>query len=308
MRYRSATPADLEALIGFPDTPGLRSPGRDQVRADFAAGRMRPEWSWVLEQDDRIVGRALWWGRGATTPIVLETLDLLPHLADPRALAVGLIRGGHARFALARPPDYLIRLPAGWREDEPTVQAVQWRREAAAKAGLTQSLERRQLAWTPSSPVPDASTRVTFRTGSDEEFLELFQGVAQGSLDVGTRRALAVTDPVQQAQEDFDFYLSCPGERDWWRVALGHDGTPVGFIVPSATSYNRNVGYLGVLPSHRGQGLIDDLLGGITRFQAASGADRITATTDLTNRPMAAAFARAGYETTEIRLILEAPR
>ncbi len=136
----------------------------------------------------------------------------------------------------------------------------------------------------------------------------MFRAVAQGSLDVGTQRALAVTDAIQQAQDDFDFYLSCPGERDWWRVAIGADGAPVGFIVPSATSYNRNVGYLGVLPSHRGQGLIDDLLGEITRFQSASGAERITATTDLTNLPMARAFERAGYETTEIRLVFESPR
>lgn len=81
----------------------------------------------------------------------------------------------------------------------------------------------------------------------------------------------------------------------------------MGFIVPSATPYDRNVGYLGVLPSRRGQGLVDDLLGEVTRIHAAAGAERITATTDMTNLPMAAAFGRAGYQVTEIRLVLEAP-
>ena len=91
-------------------------------------------------------------------------------------------------------------------------------------------------------------------------------------------------------------------------VACEDSGAAVGFIVPSATPYHRNVGYLGVLPSYRGQGLVDDLLGEVTRIHAESGAELITATTDMTNRPMAAAFDRAGYAVTEIRLVLSAPR
>ena len=78
--------------------------------------------------------------------------------------------------------------------------------------------------------------------------------------------------------------------------------------MPSATPYHRNVGYLGVLPDQRGRGLVDDLLGEVTRIHAASGAEHITATTDVTNLPMAAAFERANYAVTENRLILEAPR
>jgi RimJ/RimL family protein N-acetyltransferase len=124
---------------------------------------------------------------------------------------------------------------------------------------------------------------------------------------VTTRRSLAVLDPVAQARDDDDFYLSCPGERDWWRIATTPDGEPVGFIVPSATPYARNVGYLGVLPARRGRGLVDDLLTEVTRIHAGAGAQRITATTDVSNAPMAAAFDRAGYQVTETRLVLEAP-
>lgn len=138
--------------------------------------------------------------------------------------------------------------------------------------------------------------------------MELFREAARGSLDVETRQALETMDEVAQARDDFEFYAGCPGEREWWQVALDGNGAPVGFIVPSATPYHRNVGYLGVLPSHRGRGLVDDLLGEVTRIHAEAGADLITATTDMTNLPMAAAFDRAGYLVTEIRLVLEAPR
>ena len=61
------------------------------------------------------------------------------------------------------------------------------------------------------------------------------------------------------------------------------DGTLVGFAIPSATPYHRNVGYLGVVPELRGCRYVDDILCEITRFHAADGANRITATTDVPN-------------------------
>lgn len=311
MNCRRATPADVGALVEFPDDPGLVGLPRDQVRDDFDAGRMRPEWSWVLEDEGRLVGRALWWGRDGSTPSALDALDVLPEVEDPRGAAVDPLRAGlgeHAAAAGSSLPSFTVRLPGSWRDDERAARAVAWRCEALADVGITESLERRQYAWTPEDGVPAASTRVTFRPGSDEEFLELFRQAARGSLDVETRRALESTDELSQAQDDLEFYAGCPGERDWWKVAIRRDGEAVGFIVPSATPYHRNVGYLGVLPGHRGKGLVDDLLGEVTRVHAQAGADRITATTDMTNLPMAIAFERAGYQLTEIRLVLEAPR
>lgn len=311
MICRRATPADVDALVEFPDDPGLVGLPRDQVRDDFDAGRMRPDWSWVLEDEGRLVGRALWWGRDGSTPSALDALDVLPEVDDPRAAAVDLLRAGlgeHAAAAGSQLPSFTVRVPGSWRDDERSVRAVAWRCEALADVGITESLERRQYAWTPEYGVPAASTRVTFRPGSDAEFVELFRQAARGSLDVETRRALVSTDELSQARDDVEFYGGCPGERAWWKIATGRDGEAVGFIVPSATPYHRNVGYLGVLPGHRGKGLVDDLLGEVTRVHAQAGADRITATTDMTNLPMATAFERAGYQLTEVRLVLEAPR
>ena len=257
-----------------------------------------------------VVGRARW-GGGWDTQRSRCACTCFPGAADPRAGAALLLQSGHADFSSPGAPAlpaYTIRLAPGWRGDPDASRAVRWRTEACSDQGLTRPLERRQYAWTPERAVPARSTRVAFRPGTDDEFIELSRQAARGSLDVETRQALEITDQLSQAQGDFEFYDSCPGERDWWRVATDTVGVPVGFIVPSATPYHRNVGYLGVLPDQRGRGLVDDLLGEVTRIHAASGAERITATTDLTNLPMAAAFERADYAVTEIRLILEAPR
>ena len=61
------------------------------------------------------------------------------------------------------------------------------------------------------------------------------------------------------------------------------------------------------MPELRGRGYVDDLLGEITRFHAAGGADSITATTDVSNAPMAAAFERANYPVTEVVMVFQAP-
>ncbi|MEJ8639729.1 GNAT family N-acetyltransferase [Streptomyces sp. MS2.AVA.5] len=60
-------------------------------------------------------------------------------------------------------------------------------------------------------------------------------------------------------------------------------------------SYHPIIAYIGVLPAHRGNGYIDEILAEGTRILAAEGVDRIRASTDLGDVPMAKAFDRAGY-------------
>jgi RimJ/RimL family protein N-acetyltransferase len=83
--------------------------------------------------------------------------------------------------------------------------------------------------------------------------------------------------------------------RDWWRVATRPGGEPVGFVVPARNAYNPIIAYIAVLPAHRGNGYIDDILAEGTRVLAEQDVPRIRASTDLGNVPMANAFRRAGY-------------
>ena len=81
-----------------------------------------------------------------------------------------------------------------------------------------------------------------------------------------------------------------------------------GFGIPSQNTDYPVVGYLGVLPEHRGRGYVDQILAEITRILVAeTGATAIRADTDLENRPMADAFERAGYRIHGRRLVLSAP-
>lgn len=221
------------------------------------------------------------------------------------------LRAGHAALTrLGHEPSqaYTVRLPDEWHDRQDSSEALSWRIAAARPSGLTLVNERLQFERTRARVRQQEQAlagRLTFRPGDDAEFVELFAQTAPGSVDVMTRRGLATMDALELAREELDHYRSCPGEREWWQVATGSQGVVVGFVIPSATPSNRNVGYLGVLPRHRGHGHVHELLQFVTRFHAASGAPRITATTEADNMRMATAFGRAGYDVVERRLDIE---
>ena len=303
---RHATPTEMREPITFTVDDPVGSVETDRFLEEAGAGQLRPEWTWFVDDGSRIVARALWWGRAdSDRPITLDCLHVLPDVPDRAALATKLLSRGHAEFGAA--PEFNLMLRTGWRDDSDTAEAVAWRAEAAKGAGLTDVVERLRYEWTPAAGVPTPSDRLVFRPAEDDEFLAAFRRVAVDSLDVTTQRDLAVMDADSQASGDLEFYRSCPGDRAWWRLAETPEGELAGFAIPSATPYHRNVGYLGVVPELRGRGYVDDLLAEITRVHAADGAERVTATTDVPNTPMAAAFDRANYQVTEVRMVFEAP-
>ncbi|MEU8087227.1 GNAT family N-acetyltransferase [Micromonospora sp. NPDC049101] len=275
----------------------------DRYLADLAEDMYRPEWTWIAERAGEVVGRALWWGpKGSPHPVALDCLDVDPAVGDRVAVAAALVRAALAGFP--EPVQYMIEVTVGWRDDPVTLAAVKWRRASAHAAGLTREVERLQFEWAPADGVPGAAGRLRFTEASDEEFLGLFRRIAEGSLDAQTRADLAAKGVDATAREEMDFYLRAPGKREWWRIAYTREGEVAGMAIPSATPYNVNVGYLGVVPEFRGRGYVDEVLAEITRLHATNGESRITATTDMGNAPMAAAFARAGYRNTGVRINL----
>ncbi|MEV4575216.1 GNAT family N-acetyltransferase [Nonomuraea jabiensis] len=300
---RPTVPTDLDRVTAWTVTEPVGWIPAERYLAELAENMYRPEWTWIAEIDGRVVGRALWWGpRDSAHPVALDCLDVDPAAGDRAAIAAELIRAALAGFP--QPVQYAIKVAGGWRDDPATSTAVEWRRAAAHAAGLTREAERLQFEWAPADGVPPSTGVLRFAEASDEEFLTVFKRIAEGSLDAQTRANLAVKGVDATAREEMDFYLRAPGKREWWRIAYTPEGQVAGMAIPSATPYNVNVGYLGVVPEFRGRGYVDEILAEITRIHAANGEPRITATTDMGNAPMAAAFRRAGYRNTEIRINL----
>lgn len=292
-------------------------------RKHLDAGEYRREWTWLAVDDasGASLAAAVWWGSpNEAEPAALDAFYVHESVGTGGhrvALAAELIRHAHERYAAEygftsiQTPEYHVFIPGDWRERPDVVAALGWRTEAVAAAGLTDLLERLRYEWTPADGLNLDAGRLTFRAEPDDEvFVSLFSRVLAGSLDTTSTTEAAVVGAEAQAREDVASYqTSLLGDRSWWRVALDAAGTVVGFGIPSRNTAFPVVGYLGVLPEHRGHGYSDDILLAITRILAQElDAQTIRADTDLVNRPMAATFERVGYRNFARRLVYSAPK
>jgi ribosomal protein S18 acetylase RimI-like enzyme len=271
----------------------------DELADDLAAGRRRPAWMWVALRGGRLVARAAWWGSGDdAAPSLLDVLDVADD-PDRIEVGVGLLERALSEVipAGARPPEYSRFIPPDWREHASTQRAVEDRMAIAARTGAQLLTERFRFEWRPGTPVAAPSGRLEFRpvTG-DGELLDLMTLAMDGTLDAHSRQDLAVMSARQGAIRHFEDELACfTSPRHWWRIATLPGGEAAGFVIPARNNYHAIVAYLGVLPAHRGQGYVSEILAEGTRILAAQDVPRIRASTDLGNTPMAAAFTRAGW-------------
>ena len=288
--------AGEEPLFDSLADPALVGPAAFGVRyGDIVArGNYRPAFTWVALRDGVVVARAAWWARPQDdAPVVLDWLDFIDQGA-----AVELLRAapGPAEYSLALPPD--------WRDRPAVAQAAQARIAVAEAVGMTPLVERYGYRWTPNRGLPARPGRLEFRPEPDDGvILDIFRRVHQGSLDAHARRVIAASGVDAAAAEDLEILRLMPGPREWWRLATA-DGDLVGLTVPTRNYRDPVIGYVAVLPEQRGRGYAYDLLVEATHLLVAEGADRIIANTDVTNVPMAAAFAKAGYPVTDRRIDL----
>jgi len=267
----------------------------DRYADGATRGEYRPEWTWVALRGDTVVARAAWWaGPGDDAPLALDWLDF----TEPDA-ATQLLRTAPLRT------EYSLPLPPGWRDSPAVAQAAHARIAVAEAAGMTPLVERYHYRWTPACGLPARPGRLEFRPEPDDAvMLDVFRRVHEGSLDAHARRTIAASGVDAAAQEDLDLLLWMPSPRAWWRLAYNPDGDLVGLVVPCRNHHDPVVGYVAVLPQERGHGYAYDLLAEATHLLVREGADRIVANTDITNAPMAATFARAGYPVTQHRVDL----
>ncbi|PRX92514.1 GNAT family N-acetyltransferase [Allonocardiopsis opalescens] len=280
--------AGEEALFDSLPDPGLvgfAAFGEDYARM-AAGGGLRPEWTWVALRGAAVVARAAWWGGPHdTAPLALDWFDF-----TDREAAVELLRRAPLRT------EYSLLLPPSWRSDAAVRAAAEARIGAAAEAGLTPLVERYRYRWTPGCGLPERPGRLELRPEPDDAaILAAFRRVHQGTLDAHARRTVERSGLDAAAQEQLDLLRWKPGPREWWRLAYTPGGELAGLCVPARNHGDHVIGYIGVVPEHRGRGHAYELLAEATHLLAAQGAERIVAATDTTNTPMAAAFARAGY-------------
>ena len=306
---RRGQPGDVPLLTAWTSADPVAWIDEHALTAELATGCYRPEWSWIAEQGGHPVGRALWWGRtDADAPVNLDCLTVSPGASSAEEVGAALVRAGLEAFSSRRDLEFTVDVAESWTSDPAAVEAVRWRHGAARRGGFSRTTERVSFARTATDPMPPRSTRLRFEPAPDATFRELFGAVSAGSLDGHTIDMIAREGVDALADDDLAFYLSLPGDRVAWRTALGPDGLgpdgeTVGFIVPTRTAYDASISYLGVLPGHRGNGYVHDLLAEMVHVHHGADEPRIVGTTDAADLPTRAAFARAGFSVTRVRIV-----
>ena len=208
------------------------------------------------------------------------------HTAMAAALPAGSARPLYSRF-----------VPPGWRESALTRRAVQDRMTILERTGARLFVERLRLEWLPGTPVPPPGGRLFFRPVQDTgELLTLMTRALDGTLDAHSHDELTRMSAREAAVSHYQGELArYTSPKDWWQIACLPTGTPAGFVIPARNDYNPIIAYLAVLPEHRGNGYVNDILVEGTRILARHDVPRIRASTDLGNTPMANAFQRAGW-------------
>jgi hypothetical protein len=271
----------------------------DELADDLASGRRQPAWMWVALRGEHLVARAAWWGSDADpAPSLLDILDVAD---DPDRVDVGvrLLKGALSEIiaAGARPPEYSRFIPPDWREHACSRRAVEDRMGIVGQIGAQLLTERFRFEWRPGTPIGAPTGRLEFRPVSDhDELLDLMTLAMDGTLDAHSQRDLTLMSARQGAVRHFEEELACySSPREWWQIATLPGGEPAGFVIPARNNYHAIIAYLGVVPTQRGNGYINEILSEGTRILAAQDVPRIRASTDLGNVPMAEAFTRAGW-------------
>jgi RimJ/RimL family protein N-acetyltransferase len=305
---RTTVEADLGTILSLIEQQSVNTVTLDRFRQYIDEGYYRNDWMWVVEEDGTIQALAIWWG--APDEDHPFSIDGLYYVGDGDPVPVWTALIEHtvtSRPADAEPPEYHFFLDSDWQDKPDVVAALEPRRQAAAAVGLTEITDRLRYEWKPAYGLPPRSTRLRFEPADDDAFVDVFGRVSEGSLDAATAREIARLGVEGAAREELELYKSMPGDRAWWRLAYDADGKLIGFAIPSANAGGPVVGYLGVLPEHRGHRYIDDLLAEITHQLAETGAEQIRADTDFGNVPMAKSFERQGYRNFAVRRVLSFP-
>lgn len=321
LTYRPLAAGEFDLFHAYPIPP---APGIDQRSRSFdqdvAAGRYRPEWTWVALRDDKVVARAAFWGPPeASYPYLLDRFD--PGVGPDRTVVgAGLLRAAYAALAdpdrLATPdgspppqpaagrPEYHLFLPAGWRDRADARSYATDRITAAEHAGLRHFVQRLNLRWTPTDGLPPRSTRLRFAAADDAQTVEVLDRICVNTLDAYARRDVARHGRRRAAELTLEEFAELPSPRHWWRVAYDRTGDLVGIVVPTYSPVSATIAYLGVVPEHRGNHYSDDLVVEALHIFTDAGYTRVDDATDVGNHPMAAAFARVGYQVVGHRVVM----
>ncbi|MFI2613659.1 GNAT family N-acetyltransferase [Streptomyces sp. NPDC018584] len=287
MVIRALDESDAHLFDAHPDPLNARAAHRRTTH--------RPHWKRVALRDGAVVARGAWWGGSDDQePVNLNWFDVAEGEVEAGA---ELLRSAPWQVELE------INLPSDWREQPALAAAAETRFAAARAAGYELLVERLLYRWTQERGLPERPGRLVFGPEPDDAvFFDALRRIHSATLDAHALKAVAAGGLDQAARQEMEFFHWCPSPREWWQLARTPEGELAGIHIPAHNPSGPTIGFIGVLPEHRGHGYAYDLLAECTHFLVEQGAEVVTGATDRGNFPMAANFTKAGFPVVRERI------
>lgn len=296
-------PIETEELSTFTTTatePEYADDIRQYIDDLIVQSAVRRDWCYLVERDGHPIGRAaLWTLPKRDQPFALILLDLpwQREIASEAGAAL-LQEMFHVASSLgANQLEYMLDTP---------VQQPQWQTHPELRASFLEQHGFRQIRETvrfefetgETERQPSTDHEVIFRSMDEvgeNAFTDAVRRVSADALDQRTLEQREKLGPAGEARENVEDLKSTEYDPTWWELAYTPDEDLIGVTVPTEIPAGGTIGYIGVVPEMRGRGYVDALLARGTATLIETGAERITASTDIHNTPMTDAFRRAGY-------------
>jgi ribosomal protein S18 acetylase RimI-like enzyme len=286
---RLRSPDDLVRLaaVAAPSAAAFEQ----QVRELLDARETRPDWWFVAVRDGTDVGR-LCARADAQDALEMSLFGLvLPWDEDPDPVGGALATGSLSALAGHG-------LPIDARLNAEVHDHLDARRRILEQAGFEVFQEKVGYAWEDhGAPIP-APNRLRFRSLDEigrERFLEVFARGPEGTLDRNDHWYWTRVGPRSWAETMLLY--GTPADEPWWKVGYDADDRPIGYVLLAEFDEEATgtIVHIGVLPEHRGNGYVHDLLARAAADARERGFRALLSDTDVLNRPMRDAFERAGH-------------
>ena len=142
------------------------------------------------------------------------------------------------------------------------------------------------------------------------EIISLIEQVSEFSDDSQTIHFRQMLGTFADATLTLEMLELVPHDDTWWVVALDSNGQKIGLILPVLNYGELTIGFVGVIPAFRGQGIASGLLKTLFPIARRSGHSVICAEVDRRNTSMQKALVRDDFQLTfckqEWRLVIAA--
>lgn len=258
----------------------------------------KPEWSFVLDYGETPIGRVAFVVEPTCPPEYLG--DLPPDelhvfdvwLPDDMTAAEHLVVGALCGIAESVPDRFQLRTNRD-------VHAQTDRRlDLAGALDLDLFQEKEGFLWLDDGRDPIVPSRLVFRSIDEvghRHYRDVFAGVPRETLDRNDRWFRHRTSEHDWASVMMTYVND--DDAPMWLEARLPDGRPVGIVAVSdfGRPDTATITYIGVLPVHRGNGYIDDLIAAGTAAARRLGFTSILSDVDVESNPMMAAMERSGH-------------